>query len=126
MSGFINLKINFTIWWEPRNPNVIKMCTGDPRFVDDDGGRPGLLISVKRDNRNLWNRLARALADVGQPGPPLVPCRYLPAVRRAHGQSARLWHGPQRLGYAHGTLPTSPAHRRSFLRSRYEPWYPSE
>jgi hypothetical protein len=73
MSGFINWKINFTVWWEPRNPNVIKMCTGDPRFVNDDGGRPGLWISVKRDNRNLWNRLARALADAGQPGPPLVP-----------------------------------------------------
>jgi hypothetical protein len=72
-SGFINSKISITIWWEPRNPNVIKLCTGDPRFVNDEGGRPGLWISIKRTDRNNWNRLARALAAAGQPAPPLVP-----------------------------------------------------
>ena len=40
-SSFVSWNISFTIWWEPRNPNVIKMCTGDPRFVNDEGGRPG-------------------------------------------------------------------------------------
>lgn len=34
--------------------------------------RAGLWISVRRDNPNLWNRLARALAAVGQPAPALV------------------------------------------------------
>ena len=71
-SSFVNWEISFTIWWEPRNPNVIKICTGDPRFVNDEGGRPGLWISVKRSNPNNWNRLARALADAGKPAPPLV------------------------------------------------------
>lgn len=71
-SGYLNWNIRVTIWWEPRRPNVIKICTGDPRFVNDDGGRPGLWISVKRDTPILWNRLARALAELGQPAPPLV------------------------------------------------------
>ncbi len=54
---------------------MIKICTGDPRFTDEEGGRPGLRISVRRcqRNRNLWNRLAQALAAVGQPAPPLIP-----------------------------------------------------
>jgi hypothetical protein len=41
-SSFVGWDISFTIWWEPRNPNVIKMCTGDPRFVNADfhAGRP--------------------------------------------------------------------------------------
>jgi hypothetical protein len=71
-SSFVHMKIGFTIWWEPGNPNVIKVCTGDPRFVNDEGQRPGLWISVRRDNPNNWNRLARALADAGQSVPPLV------------------------------------------------------
>jgi hypothetical protein len=71
-SSSVYMNIRFTIWWEPENPNVIKMCTGDPRFVNDEGGRPGLWISVRRDNPNLWNRLARALAGADQPAPPLV------------------------------------------------------
>ncbi len=77
-SSFVSLDISFTIWWEPRNPNVIKMCTGDPRFVNDEGGRPGLWITFSSSPRSrhynpaYFNRLARALADAGQPGPPLV------------------------------------------------------
>lgn len=38
-SSFFHMEIGFTIWWEPGNPNVIKMGTGDPRFVNDDGPR---------------------------------------------------------------------------------------
>lgn len=51
------------------------VCTGDRRFVNDEGGKPGLWIPVRRcecDRKN-WNRLARALADAGQPAPPLMP-----------------------------------------------------
>jgi hypothetical protein len=73
MSSYLNLDLRVTIWWEPKNPNVIKVCTGDPRFVNDEGKRPGLWISIRRSDRNNWNRLARALADAGRPGPPLVP-----------------------------------------------------
>jgi hypothetical protein len=72
-SGYVRFQIDFTVWWEARRPNVIKVCTGDPRFVSDEGDRPGLWISVRPDNPNLWNRLARALADAGQPAPPLAP-----------------------------------------------------
>ena len=71
----LNLNFKATIWWEEKRPNVIKICTGDPRFVNDEGGKPGLWIAVRRSgcDRNNWNRLARALADAGQPAPPLMP-----------------------------------------------------
>lgn len=71
-TGHLSANLQVTIWWEPRNPNVIKICTGDRRFVNDNGGRPGLWISVRRDNPNLWNCLARALAAAGQSAPALV------------------------------------------------------
>lgn len=71
-TGHLSANLQVTIWWKPRNPNVIKICTGDRRFVNDNGGRPGLWISVRRDNPNLWNRLARALAAAGQLAPALV------------------------------------------------------
>jgi hypothetical protein len=51
-SSFVSLDISFTIWWEPRNPNVIKMCTGDPRFVNETGGRPGLWITFSSSPRS--------------------------------------------------------------------------
>ena len=75
MTGHLNFKADWTVWWEPHRPNVIKVCTGDPRFVNDEGRKPGLWISVRRSERNLnnWNRLARALADAGQLAPPLMP-----------------------------------------------------
>ena len=59
----------------PKRPNVIKICTGNPRFVDDEGGKPGLWIPVRRCQRDRknWNRLTRALADAGQLAPPLMP-----------------------------------------------------
>ena len=47
-----------TIWWEPGRPSVTQMCTRDPRVANDQDGRPGLWISVKRNNPILWNRLA--------------------------------------------------------------------
>jgi hypothetical protein len=74
-TGHLNFSMRTTIWWEPRCPNVIKICTGDPRFVNDEGGKPGLWISVRRCQRDRknWNRLARALADAGQLAPPLMP-----------------------------------------------------
>src|SRR5216684_3623435 len=53
-SSFVNWDISFTIWWEPRNPNVIKMCTGDPRFVNDGGGRPGLWITFSSSRRSRY------------------------------------------------------------------------
>jgi hypothetical protein len=65
--------IKCNAWWEPSRPNVIKVCSADPRFVNDDGERAGLWISIKPSDRNNWNRLARALAAAGQPAPPLVP-----------------------------------------------------
>jgi hypothetical protein len=73
-TGHLNFDMKTTIWWEPRCPNVIKICTGDPRFVNDQGGKPGLWIPIKRceHNRKNWNRLARALADAGQLAPPLM------------------------------------------------------
>ena len=40
-TGHLNFDMKTTIWWEPRCPNVIKICTGDPRFVNDQGGKPG-------------------------------------------------------------------------------------
>ena len=76
MSIHINTTLKATVWWEEERPGVIKICTGDPRFVNDEGGRPGLWIAVKRSQRNLWNRLARPLAAEaqrrGRTGPPLV------------------------------------------------------
>jgi hypothetical protein len=75
VSSSINTTLKVTIWWEEKRPNVIKICAADPRFVNDEGGRRGLWISVRRSQRgrNLWNRLARALAATGQPAPPLMP-----------------------------------------------------
>jgi hypothetical protein len=75
VSGHLYSKAGFTIWWEPKRPNVIKVCTGDRRFVDDEGRKPGLWIPIRRCERNRknWNRLARALAAAGQPAPPLMP-----------------------------------------------------
>ena len=54
---------------------MINICTGDRRFVNDEGGKPGLWLKVRRCQRNRkdWNRLARALADAGQLAPPLMP-----------------------------------------------------
>jgi hypothetical protein len=74
-TGHLNLNMRTTIWWEPRCPNVIKICTGDPRFVNDDGDKPGLWIPIRRCQRNRknWNRLARALAKAGQLAPPMMP-----------------------------------------------------
>ena len=74
MTGHLNFGLNVTIWWYPPRPNVINVCSGDPRFVDDDGGKPGLWISVRRceRDRKIWNRLARALAAAGQPAPTLM------------------------------------------------------
>jgi hypothetical protein len=74
-TGHLNFDMRTTIWWEPKRPNVIKICTGDPRFVDDEGGKPGLWLPVRRCQRDRknWNRLARALADAGQLAPPLMP-----------------------------------------------------
>ena len=75
MSSHIHVKPWLTIWWEPRRPNVIKICTGDRRFVNDEGRKPGLWISIRRcqGNRNNWNRLARAIAAEGSAGPGLRP-----------------------------------------------------
>jgi hypothetical protein len=78
MSIFINTSLDATFWWEERRPNVIKICSDDERFVNDEGAKPGLWISVKRTRRGrvLWNRLARPLAAEaerrGRPGPPLI------------------------------------------------------
>jgi hypothetical protein len=74
MTGYLNCTMKITIWWELHRPDVINICTGDRRFVNDEGGRPGLWLKVKRRQRSrvLWNRLARALADAGQPSPPLI------------------------------------------------------
>jgi hypothetical protein len=52
---------------------MIKVCSADPQFANDDGERAGLWISVKRGDRNDWNRLARPLAAADKPAPPLVP-----------------------------------------------------
>jgi len=46
VTGHLNFNMRTTIWWEPKRPNVIKICTGDPRFVNDEGGKPGLWIPV--------------------------------------------------------------------------------
>ena len=78
MSVFMNITLKATIWWEERRPDVIKICTGDRRFVDDQGARHGLWISIRRTRRGrvLWNRLARPLAAEaqrsGRPGPELM------------------------------------------------------
>jgi hypothetical protein len=69
LSSHIHVNPWLTIWWEPRRPNVIKICTGDRRFVNDEGRKPGLWISIRRcqRNRNNWNRLARAIAARASP-----------------------------------------------------------
>lgn len=36
VSVFMNITLKVTIWWEERHPDVvIKICTGDRRFVND-------------------------------------------------------------------------------------------
>ena len=74
MSSHMYINPRLTIWWEPKRPNVIKICAADPRFVNDEGRKPGLWIPIRRcqRDRNNWNRLARALAAAGQPAPPLM------------------------------------------------------
>jgi hypothetical protein len=61
VSVFMNITLKVTIWWEERYPDVINICTGDRRFVNDEGARHGLWISIRRARRGrvLWNRLAR-------------------------------------------------------------------
>ena len=39
----MNITLKVTIWWEERHPNVIKICTGDRRFVNDQGAKHGLV-----------------------------------------------------------------------------------
>jgi hypothetical protein len=74
----MNITLKVTISWEERSPNVIKIYTGDRRFVNDEGAKPGLWISVRRIRRwcILWNRLARPLAAEaqrkGRSGPQLM------------------------------------------------------
>ncbi len=74
-TGHLNWLISLTIWWEPSRPDVINVCSGDYRLINDNGGRPGLWLKVRRSsqNRSAWNRLARALAEAGQPAPLLMP-----------------------------------------------------
>ncbi|MGH3302539.1 MAG: hypothetical protein ACRDOK_12805 [Streptosporangiaceae bacterium] len=68
MAGQLNYTMKPTIWWDPTQPHVLKVCTGDARSTDENGGKPGLWITVKRGCR-AFERIARALRDSGQPHP---------------------------------------------------------
>jgi hypothetical protein len=40
-TGFLNWDTSITIWWDPRSSNVINVCSGERRLVNDEGRRPG-------------------------------------------------------------------------------------
>lgn len=66
-TGHLNFNMKTTIWWEPRCPNVIKVCTGDPRFVNDEGGNTcqGLMLVA-----NAWRRYRRRVLLPALPSSP--------------------------------------------------------
>jgi hypothetical protein len=73
-SGFINFHPKkITLWCERSKPDVIKLCIDDGRFVNDEGAKAGMWISIHRSDRNNWNRAVRALIAAGQYAPSLEP-----------------------------------------------------
>lgn len=81
----------FNIFWQPSQPDRIHMATNDERFVDEDGGKPGIRVVFSSNPRSVdynpstFNRLARALAVAGAAAPAEVPIhprhlRYRDAV----------------------------------------------
>lgn len=73
----------FSIWWDPDQPDRIRVATVDPQFVDENGERPGLQIVFSANPKSAdfnpanFNRCARALQEsakvTGLPAPSLVP-----------------------------------------------------
>jgi hypothetical protein len=64
-SGKIRSKEGMTYWFDPRQPNAINVCTGDPAFTNADGAKPGLWMKVRR-GESAFGRIARALRDAGE------------------------------------------------------------
>lgn len=88
----------FNIFWSPTQPDRIHMATGDPRFTDETGGRPGIRVVFSSNansadyNPATFNRLARALAREGADAPAEVPVhrrhlRYRDGVIRELGSA---------------------------------------
>jgi hypothetical protein len=68
-----------TVWWQESQPDRVHVTTGDPRFVDGEGGKPGLRVVISSNpksadyNPSNFNRVARALRDAGISAPDDVP-----------------------------------------------------
>jgi hypothetical protein len=77
----ILVTIAFTLWWREDEPDRIVLSTGDPRFSEEDGTRPGLWITFSANRRSAdydpknYNRCVRFLRSQGIAAPPEVPVR---------------------------------------------------
>jgi hypothetical protein len=73
--------ITFTLWWREDEPDRIMLNTGDPRFTEEDGTRPGLWITFSENSRSAdynpgnYNRFVRFLRGQGIAAPPEAPVR---------------------------------------------------
>lgn len=94
--------IAFTLWWREGEPDRIMLNTGDPRFTDQDGMRPGLWITFSTNRRSAdydpknYNRCVRFLRSQGAAVPPRS--RSGPGACVIAGvSSSRVWYGRCRL-----------------------------
>jgi hypothetical protein len=69
----------FTLWFDQKAGDSIHLTTGDHRFVDEHGERPGLRIVFSSNpnsadyNPGNFNRSARVLKAAGKAAPDEIP-----------------------------------------------------
>lgn len=69
----------FSAFWHHSQPDRIHLATKDPRFIDENGEKPGIRIVFSSNpasadyNPANFNRIARALRAIGAPAPDDVP-----------------------------------------------------
>ena len=77
----VPVTIAFTVRWREDEPGRIILNTGDLRFSEEDGTRPGLWITFSANTRSAdydpknYNRCVRFLRGQGIAAPPEVPVR---------------------------------------------------
>ena len=70
-----------TVTWNPKAPRRMLLATGDPRFTDENGGKPGLRTIFSANPKSAdydpaqFNRIARAMRSAGLDAPDEVPVR---------------------------------------------------
>jgi hypothetical protein len=70
---------SFTLWFDQKAGDSIHLTSGDPRFLDENGERPGLRVVFSSNpnsadyNPGNFNRSARVLKEAGKAAPEEVP-----------------------------------------------------